>query len=81
MLGELDDRRKVNGGAGNSGSGGNRSLFSMPPGFDTRKQQSESAQDKLRSSADWGGDGLIGLSGIGLGSKQKSLAEIFQVLL
>ncbi|KAH9661534.1 Pumilio [Citrus sinensis] len=78
MLGELDDRRKVNGGAGNSGSGGNRSLFSMPPGFDTRKQQSESAQEKLRSSADWGGDGLIGLSGIGLGSKQKSLAEIFQ---
>ncbi|GFP97364.1 pumilio homolog 1 [Phtheirospermum japonicum] len=32
-------------------------------------------EDKLQ---EWGGDGLIGLPGLGLGSKQKSLAEIFQ---
>ncbi|KAI7755361.1 hypothetical protein M8C21_004301 [Ambrosia artemisiifolia] len=31
-----------------------------------------------KASAEWGGDGLIGLPGLGLGSKQKSLAEIFQ---
>ncbi|CBI16097.3 unnamed protein product, partial [Vitis vinifera] len=31
-----------------------------------------------RNDSEWGGDGLIGLSGLGLGSKQKSLAEIFQ---
>ncbi|KAF2311877.1 hypothetical protein GH714_027091 [Hevea brasiliensis] len=36
------------------------------------------ANDKVRGSTEWGGDGLIGLPGLGLGSKQKSLAEIFQ---
>ncbi|KAJ4725771.1 Pumilio-like protein [Melia azedarach] len=70
----LGDRRKVN----RVDNGGSRSLFSMPPGFDSRKQEGEIEQDKVRGSADWGGDGLIGLSGIGLGSNQKSLAEIFQ---
>ncbi|KAK1588229.1 hypothetical protein Q3G72_021157 [Acer saccharum] len=79
VLGGVGDRRKVNRGADNGGGGGGtRSLFPMPPGFDSRKQESEVDLEKLRGSADWGGDGLIGLSGIGLGSKQKSLAEIFQ---
>lgn len=76
-LGGIGDRRKVNrpenGGAG-------RSLFCMPPGFDSRNQETEPEPHEVPSSADWAGDGLIGLSGLGLGSKQKSLAEIFQVV-
>ncbi|KAI3450355.1 hypothetical protein Pfo_007020 [Paulownia fortunei] len=73
----IGDRRKVN--RNDSGNGG-RSLFSMPPGFNSKKQESESEneKDKLQGSVEWGGDGLIGLPGLGLGSKQKSLAEIFQ---
>lgn len=73
----IGDKRKVTrNDSGNGGSG--RSLFSMPPGFNPRKQESEN-EDKLQGSVEWGGDGLIGLPGLGLGSKQKSLAEIFQV--
>lgn len=74
VLGGIGDRRKVSTVADNSGA---RSLFSKPPGFDTRRQENES--DKSRGSKEWGGDGLIGLPGFGLGSKQKSFAEIFQV--
>ncbi|GLT67023.1 hypothetical protein SLA2020_393580 [Shorea laevis] len=74
VVGGIGDRRKVN----RADNGGSRSLFSMPPGFDSRKQESEVEGEKVHGSAEWGGDGLIGLSGIGLGSKQKSLAEIFQ---
>ncbi|XWS74102.1 hypothetical protein CRYUN_Cryun02cG0186800 [Craigia yunnanensis] len=73
-IGGIGDRRKVN----RADNGSSRSLFSMPPGFDSRKQENEVEEEKVKSSADWGGDGLIGLSGIGLGSKQRSLAEIFQ---
>ena len=71
----IGDKRKVN--RSDSGNGG-RSLFSMPPGFNSKKQESEN-EDKLQGPVEWGGDGLIGLPGLGLGSKQKSLAEIFQV--
>ncbi|KAL1558707.1 pumilio 2-like isoform X1 [Salvia divinorum] len=70
----IGDKRKVN--RSDSGNGG-RSLFSMPPGFNLKNQESEN-EDKLQGSVEWGGDGLIGLPGLGLGSKQKSLAEIFQ---
>ncbi|GER26904.1 pumilio-like protein [Striga asiatica] len=71
----IGDRRKVN--RNDSGNGG-RSMFSMPPGFNSKKQESEN-EDKLQGgTVEWGGDGLIGLPGLGLGSKQKSLAEIFQ---
>ncbi|KAL4311838.1 hypothetical protein GQ457_01G038230 [Hibiscus cannabinus] len=73
-IGGIGDRRKVN----RDDNGSSRSLFSMPPGFDTRKQENEVDAEKVHRSADWGGDGLIGLSGIGLGSKQKSFAESFQ---
>ncbi|XP_042045164.1 pumilio homolog 2-like isoform X2 [Salvia splendens] len=69
----IGDKRKVN--RSDSGNGG-RSMFSMPPGFIPKKQESEN-EDKLQGSVEWG-DGLIGLPGLGLGSKQKSLAEIFQ---
>lgn len=75
VLGGIGDRR---GSRADDGSG--RSLFSMPPGFNSRKQESEIESDKLRGSAEWGGDGLIGLPGLGLGNKQKSLVDIFQVI-
>ncbi|KAL3653185.1 hypothetical protein CASFOL_002866 [Castilleja foliolosa] len=73
----IGDRRKVN--RTDSGNGG-RSMFAMPPGFNSKKQEGgENEKDKLQQgSLEWGGDGLIGLPGLGLGSKQKSLAEIFQ---
>ncbi|KAI4334550.1 hypothetical protein L6164_019229 [Bauhinia variegata] len=74
MLGGIGDRRKVN----RTDDNGGRSLFSTPPGFSMRKQESEVENEKMRASPEWGGDGLIGLPGLGLGSKQKSLAEIFQ---
>ncbi|XP_039041530.1 pumilio homolog 2-like isoform X2 [Hibiscus syriacus] len=74
VIGGIGDRRKVN----RADNGSSRSLFSMPPGFDTRKQENEVDAEKVHSSANWGGEGLIGLSGVGLGSKQKSLAENFQ---
>ncbi|XP_022732432.1 pumilio homolog 2-like [Durio zibethinus] len=73
-VGGIGDRRKMN----RADNGSSRSLFSMPPGFDSRKQENDVEAEKVHSSADWGGDGLIGLSGIGLRSKQKSFAEIFQ---
>ncbi|KAJ0569165.1 putative armadillo-like helical, nucleic acid binding NABP, pumilio domain-containing protein [Helianthus annuus] len=83
-LGGIGDRRKSNrsdgGGASvGGGGGGGVSLFSMPPGFNSKKQENENSEaEKVKASAEWGGDGLIGLPGLGLGSKQKSLAEIFQ---
>lgn len=61
------------GGNGN----GNRSLFAVQPGFGGEEQ--ENGSDGGGAGADWGGDGLIGLPGLGgLGSRQKSLAEIIQ---
>ncbi|KAL2328774.1 hypothetical protein Fmac_022201 [Flemingia macrophylla] len=73
VLGGIGDRRKVNRPDDNGG----RSMFSTPPGFNTRKQESEVDNEKIRGSPEWAGDGLIGLPGLGL-SKQKSFAEIFQ---
>ncbi|KAL1090729.1 hypothetical protein V6Z11_D07G110000 [Gossypium hirsutum] len=74
VIGGVGDRRKMN----RVDNGSSRSMFSTPPGFDSRKQEIEVEVEKGRSSAEWGGNGLIGISGIGLGSKQKSLAENFQ---
>ncbi|KAL2488914.1 Pumilio-like protein 2 [Forsythia ovata] len=71
----IGDRRKVN-RIDTDAAGG--SLFSMPPGFNSKNQESENETDRVQGSAEWGVDGLIGLPGLGLGSKQKSLAEIFQ---
>ncbi|EYU45944.1 hypothetical protein ABFS82_04G087800 [Erythranthe guttata] len=71
----IGDRRKVN---RNDGDNSGRSLFAMPPGFNSKKMEGENDMDKLQGSVEWGGDGLIGLPGLGLGAKQKSLAEIFQ---
>ncbi|XP_023532147.1 pumilio homolog 2-like [Cucurbita pepo subsp. pepo] len=73
-LGGIGETRRSNVGTDSAA----RSLFSMPPGFNARKQASEVELDKGRGATEWGGDGLIGLPGLGLGTKQKSLAEIFQ---
>ncbi|XP_022883185.1 pumilio homolog 2-like [Olea europaea var. sylvestris] len=72
----IGDRRKVNRSDSNSSSGG-RMQFTMPPGFNSKKSESENEMDKAKGTVEWGGDGLIGLPGLGLGRKQKSLAEIF----
>ncbi|KAG9149071.1 hypothetical protein Leryth_010672 [Lithospermum erythrorhizon] len=74
----IGDRRKVN-RTETSGNGAGRSLFAMPPGFNNSKnQEDENDSDIVQSSVEWGGDGLIGLPGLGLGNKQKSFADIFQ---
>lgn len=72
VLGGIGDRRKVS----KPENGRSRSRASMPPGFEFPKVEGEPQIDK--GVGDWDSDGLIGLSGLGLGSKQKSLAEIFQ---
>ncbi|XP_004507166.1 pumilio homolog 2-like [Cicer arietinum] len=75
VVGGIGDRRKGN----MTDDNGGRSMFSTPPGFNFRKQdRSEVDNEKTRGSAEWGGDGLIGLPGLGLRNKQKSLAEIFE---
>lgn len=71
-VGGIGDRRKVN--RNDTGVSGNGvSLFSNPPGFNNKKQESE-------FELEWGSEGLIGLPGLGLGSKQTGLTEIFQVI-
>lgn len=74
VLGGIGDKRKVN----KSENGPGRAAFMMPPGFSSKKEEREVEPEKVQGSADWGKDGLPGLPGIGLGAKQKSLAEIFQ---
>ncbi|KAL2557512.1 Pumilio-like protein 1 [Forsythia ovata] len=73
----IGDRRKVN-RSDSSGCGDGRLQFTMPPGFNSKKPETENEMDKAKGTVEWGGDGLIGLPGLGLGGKQKSLAEIFQ---
>ncbi|CAM8909945.1 unnamed protein product [Rhodiola kirilowii] len=69
---DIGDRRKLN----NAENGGNRSMFMMPPGFNSPNKEVESKN--VNGSSDWSGNGLMGLSGLGLGSKQKSIAEMLQ---
>ena len=73
-VGGIGDRRKV----GRGGDGNGSSLFSMQPGFNGHKDEN-GAESRKAQGVEWGGDGLIGLPGLGLGSRQKSLAEIIQV--
>ncbi|KAL1829088.1 hypothetical protein ACET3Z_007500 [Daucus carota] len=75
-VGGIGDRRKVNKNE-NSNGGSGVSLYSKPPGFNANKQKSEGELEN-QAPAEWGVDGLIGLPGFGLGSKQKSLGGIFQ---
>lgn len=75
VVGGIGDRRKVSRGGeegGNGNGNGNQSLFSVQPGYGGKDENGKGA-------AEWGGDGLIGLTGLGLGSRQKSIAEIIQV--
>ncbi|CAL5322519.1 unnamed protein product [Camellia sinensis] len=75
-LGGIGDRRKVGRGGGDGGN--NRSLFSMQPGFNGKKEENGIESRKPQGAAEWGGDGLIGLPGLGLGTRQKSIAEVIQ---
>ncbi|KAH9622622.1 hypothetical protein KSS87_019253 [Heliosperma pusillum] len=74
VLGGIGDGRKVS----KVENGLSRSPLVMPPGFRARKEEKRAEPEKIQGTADWGKDGLPGLPGIGLGAKQKSLAEIFQ---
>lgn len=66
-VGGIGDRRK-----------GNGSLFAVQPGFG-EKEEENGGGGSGAGGGEWGGDGLIGLPGLGLGSRQKSIAEIIQV--
>ncbi|KAG7030709.1 Pumilio-like 2, partial [Cucurbita argyrosperma subsp. argyrosperma] len=63
------------GGGGDEGVNGNGSLFMLQPGVGTNE---DSGIESRRVGGDWTGDGLIGLPGLGLGSRKKSIAEILQ---
>ena len=65
------------GGGGDEGVNGNGSLFMLQPGVGTNE---DSGIESRRVGGDWTGDGLIGLPGLGLGSRKKSIAEILQVI-
>lgn len=69
-VGGIGDRRR---GCDDDGGDGDRSLFCVQPGFD--------GKDERKSAVEWGGngDGLIGLPAMGLGSRQRSYVEVFQV--
>ncbi|XP_060186785.1 pumilio homolog 1-like isoform X1 [Lycium barbarum] len=68
LLGGIGDRRK---GINRGGDDGDKeSLFSMPMGFGVKNGEN--------NGSEWGGDGLIGLPGLGLGSRQKSVSEMIQ---
>ncbi|XP_050209282.1 pumilio homolog 1-like [Mercurialis annua] len=74
----VGDRRKGGGGGGGGRGGeneGNRSLFAVQPGFGGGIDENGNGDG---GGVEWGGDGLIGLPGLGLGGRQKSIAEIFQ---
>ncbi|CAI0443266.1 unnamed protein product [Linum tenue] len=68
----VGDRRKVGRGGDNEG---NRSLFAMQPGFGGGKEENGNGNG---GGVEWGVDGLIGLPGLGVGSRQKSIAEMIQ---
>lgn len=64
----IGDRRKI---GRDDGGDGSQLLFSM---------QMEKGQQQ-GSNGEWSGDGLIGLPALGLGGRQKSIAELIQVKL
>lgn len=77
-LGGIGDKRKVN-RVENAGIG---PLFSMQSGYNSQKEESPVELRKPQPSSEWldrGDDGLIGLPGLGLGGRRKSLADIIQV--
>nr|GMD59055.1 pumilio homolog 1-like [Ipomoea batatas] len=52
-----------------------KSLFSMQVGFNGKHEE-----NVTESTDDWGSNGLIGLPGLGSGSRQKSFAEMVQCI-
>lgn len=79
VIGGIGDRGKANW----VDDGGSRSLFSMQPGFISPEEEGGVEARKSQASSEWldrGEDGLIGLSGLGLGGRRKSLADIIQVM-
>ncbi|XP_057476544.1 pumilio homolog 2-like isoform X2 [Actinidia eriantha] len=72
-LGGIGDRRKVSRGGDDGGH--KRSVFL---GFNGKREESGIESRMIQGTAEWGGDGLIGLPGLGLGGRQKSIAEIIQ---
>ncbi|KAK1415544.1 hypothetical protein QVD17_31327 [Tagetes erecta] len=60
--------QRMQGGGGSSAIGDMRKV----------KRDSESSGKSQGGMPEWGGNGLIGLPGFGLGSRQKSIAEIIQ---
>ncbi|CAN1257430.1 Pumilio homolog 1 [Linum perenne] len=69
----VGDRRKV---IRSGDSGRDSSLFAMQPGFGGGKE--DSGNGNGGGGVEWGGNGLIGLPGLGLGSRQKSIVEMIQ---
>ncbi|XP_065872313.1 pumilio homolog 1-like [Euphorbia lathyris] len=68
----VGDRRKGGRGGDNEG---HRSLFAVQPGFVGAKEELGNGNG---GGVEWGGDGLIGLPGLDLGRRKKSIAEILQ---
>ena len=48
----------------------------QPPGFDGKDENDVS---RRKSAGEWGGNGLVGMRPLGLGSRQKSITELIQV--
>ncbi|VFQ81198.1 unnamed protein product [Cuscuta campestris] len=70
-LGGIGDRRRVSMGGGVAAR--EKSLFSAQMGFSGKNEENGTESPK-----DWGSNGLIGLPGLGSGSRQKSIAEMIQ---
>lgn len=68
----VGDRRRVNQIGSRNGGGGGESLFSMQPGFSLKEEH-------ISQGNEWSSDGFIGFAGLGLGSRQKSVADMMQV--
>ncbi|KAK9127063.1 hypothetical protein Syun_015860 [Stephania yunnanensis] len=77
VLGRIGDRRKKVQNNRVDDDGG-KSLFSKQPGFNLQKDEHEVESMKQHGSPEWEGNGLIGVSGLGLGGRQRSFADLFQ---
>ncbi|KAI9100225.1 hypothetical protein K1719_024443 [Acacia pycnantha] len=67
--------RRLNGGIGDRRNR-DSSLFSVQlPGFDGKEDNEE---NQRKGASDWGGNGLIGMPPLGLGSRRRSMAELLQ---
>ena len=71
-LGGIGDQRKY----GRPDEGLNQSVYSPLPRFNAQEENDSDPRKWLGR----GNDGLIGLSGLGLDGRQKSIADIFQVI-